>query len=290
MTWIIYALLTAVFNAARSVASKQSLRHLDEYVVSWFISILPALLLLPVFLLGLQPVPALGEMFWPVLISDCLLSAIATVWSTKALLKSDLSVTTPLVAFTPLFMLVTGYLMLREAPNPAGLVGVLLVVGGAYFLNIRERRSGWRAPFKALVKDEGARLMLGAAFVWSVTGVMDKIAMQASAPIFFVMAEDFLIALFILPYAWKGLRQHRRQIREERLQLAAVGVFSMLTLVCQMIALQTALVVYVVAIKRLSILLSIILGGVVFKEKDIKFKLVGGTIMVAGVIFLTILQ
>lgn len=289
MTWIIYALLTAVFNAAKSVACKKSLKDLDEYVVSWFISFLPVVLLLPVFLLGMQPVPVLGKMFWPVLISDCLLSAIATVWSTKALLKSDLSVTTPLVAFTPLFMLFTGFLMLGEIPSAAGSAGVLLVVGGAYFLNIRERRNGWRAPFVALMKDEGARLMLGAAGIWSVTAVMDKIVMQNSAPVFFVMAEDFLIALFILPFAEKRMRRQKKEIRRDRFQLALLGAFSTAALVCQMIAIERTLVVYVIAIKRLSILFSIILGGVVFKEKDIKFKLVGGAIMVAGVVFLTIL-
>jgi drug/metabolite transporter (DMT)-like permease len=287
MTWIIYALLTALFNAAKSVSSKKSLRSLDEYVVSWFICFLPGVLILPYYFF--TPIPPLGNDFWSVLIADCLLSAIAAVWSTKALLKSDLSITTPLAAFTPLFMLLTGYLMLGELPTTAGAVGVILVVIGAYFLNIKERKNGRIAPFKALLRDEGAQLMLGAAFIWSVTGIMDKIVIRNSEPIFFAMAENFLIAFFILPFAWKRLRRAKKEIRKERLHLIGVGTFSALALVCQMIAINETLVVYVVAIKRFSILLSIILGGIIFKEKEIRQKFVGGAIMVLGVLFLTIL-
>lgn len=287
MTWIIYSFLVALFTAAKNVSSKKSLRSVDEYVVSWFLAFLPAVFILPLYFF--TPVPVLGNNFWTVLIADCLLSAIATVWSIRALLKSDLSLTTPLVAFTPLFMLLTGYLMLGEMPDAGGVTGVVLVVVGAYFLNIKERRNGYIAPFRALLRDEGAQLMLGAAFVWSVTGIMDKIVIQNSEPIFFVMAENFLIAFFILPFAWKRIKREHKDIRKEKYHLLGVGAFGTISLIFQMIAISQTLVVYVVAIKRLSILLSIILGGVIFKEKEIRQKFVGGAIMVLGVLFLTVL-
>lgn len=142
--WIIYSFLVAIFTAAKSVSSKKSLRSVDEYVVSWFMAFLPGIFILPFYLFN--PIPSLGDDFWTVLIADCLLSAVALVWSIRALLKSDLSVTMPLVAFTPLFMLLTGYLMLREVPDAGGFVGVVLVVIGAYFLNIKERKNGYMAP------------------------------------------------------------------------------------------------------------------------------------------------
>lgn len=131
--------------------------------------------------------------------------------------------------------------------------------------------------------------MLGGAFIWSVTGIMDKIAIGNSSPIFFVMAESFLIALFILPLAWGRIRREKRDIAKEKFHLLAVGILSTLTLIFQMLAISKTLVVYVIAIKRLSILLSIILGGIIFKEKEIGQKFVGGAIMVVGVLFLTIL-
>lgn len=285
MMWVIYALLTAVFNSLKNVSSKKGLRSLDEYAVSWFIYFLPAVFILLSFLF--VEFPRFGPDFYPVLIADCVLSVIATLLSMRALLKSDLSIVMPMTAFTPLFMLATSYVMLGEFPNAAGCLGVVLIVIGTYFLNIKERRNGWIMPFKALVREDGPRLMLGAAFIWSITGGMDKIAVRNSSPVFFAMAENLLMAVILFPFAWKKIRRQRNEIRKEKFHLAAVGIFSALMTVFQMLAVSQTLVVYVVAIKRLAILLSIILGGLIFKEKNIGSKLAGGAVMVLGVLLIT---
>ena len=286
MMWIFYAFLVALFSALKGVSGKKSLRSLDEYVVSWFAFFLSGVFILFSFLF--IDFPALGENFYPVLFLDCLLSAAAAVLSTKSLL-SDMSVSVPMMAFTPLFMLLTSYLMLGEIPSVSGFVGVILVVIGAYCLNIRERKNGWTKPFKALTKEEGPRAMLAAALIWSITANLDKIALQNSSPIFFAMAENILISAFIFPFAYKRIRKQKEEILKEKIHLAMVGILGTLMVVFQMLAIQETLVVYVVAIKRLGILISIILGGVIFKEKEIKQKLIGGVIMVLGVLFITIL-
>lgn len=285
--WIVYSLLTALFNSLKSVSSKKSLRSLDKYVVSWFVHFLPFVFIMPLaFAVGF---PELGEDFWPVFVLDCCLSAVATVLSIKALMRCDLSVTVPMSAFTPLFLLFTSYLILGEIPSAGGFIGVIMVVVGAYFLNISERKNGWKAPFKALIKEEGPKLMLAAAFIWSITGNLDKIAVQNSSPIFFSMSENFLIALLITPFALGKIRKQKREIAKEKIHIAAIGIFSALMVIFQMIAIQEALVVYVLAIKRVSILISIILGGLIFKEKGIKQRFIGGAIMVLGVLFITLL-
>lgn len=285
--WILYSLLVAVFNSAKSVSSKKGLRSLDEYVVSWFIYFLPAVFILFIFLFIKFPV--FGSMFFPILIVDCALSVVATVWSVKALINSDLSITMPMSAFTPLFLLGTSYFMLGEFPSRGGFIGVILIVIGTYFLNIKERKNGWKAPFLALVKDKGPRLMLGAALIWSVTGNMDKIAIQNSSAVFFAMAENLVMAIMLFPFAWKRIRKQRGRIEKEKFHLAAVGLFSALMTMFQMLAISQTLVVYVIAIKRISILISIILGGVIFKEKNIGSRLAGGAIIVLGVLFITML-
>lgn len=284
--WIIYALLTALLTALKGVAGKKSLRSLDEHVVAWFMQIIPGFCIALYFLS--HPLPTLGVGFYPVLVVDCFLSAVAAVWSTRALI-SEFSTTVPLTAFTPLFLLLTGYLMLGEVPSPAGLVGVVLIVIGAYVLNLREKKNGWMAPLRSLVRHDGSRLMLGSAFIWSVTGNLDKMAVANSSPIFFAMAECFLIGLFLTPFAYRKIRRQKAEIRREGFQLAALGVCVSLMLVFQMLAISQTLVVYVIAIKRLGILISIALGGLVFKEKDIRWKLAGGCVMVLGVVCITIL-
>ena len=68
--------------------------------------------------------------------------------------------------------------------------------------------------------------------------------------------------------------------------LTLLGLFTALGLISQMLAINIGLVPYVIAIKRLSIVFGVIVGAVVFKEKDLKLRLCGAIIMLAGV-FLT---
>jgi drug/metabolite transporter (DMT)-like permease len=203
-------------------------------------------------------------------------------------MKSDLSVTMPMSAFTPFFMLLTSYLMLGEFPGITGCIGVVLIVVGTYFLNISQRKNGLIMPFLALAKEEGPRLMLGAAFIWSITGNLDKIATQNSSPVFFAMAENLVMAALLFPVAWKRIRRQQKEIKKEKFHLAAVAIFSALMTVFQMLAISQTLVVYVIAIKRFTILISIVLGGLIFKEKNIGERLLGGAIMILGVLLITI--
>jgi uncharacterized membrane protein len=285
MMWLIYSLLVALFNALKSACAKRSLRNLDAYVVSWFIHALPAMLILSYLFV---PVPIIKPGFYPVLFLDCALSVLATVLYAKSLSRGDLSVTMPLSSFTPMFMLVTSYFMLGEFPDGGGVIGVMLIVIGAYFLNIKERKNGWKMPLVALFRHDGPKLMLGAALVWSVTGNLDKIAVQESSAIFFAFLENLVIACMLLPFAWKYLKKQKKEIRKDGVSLVAIGVLSALMLVFQMIALTQTLAVYVIAIKRLGILVAIVLGGLLFKEKEIKTRLLGGAIMVLGVLFISL--
>ena len=64
-----------------------------------------------------------------------------------------------MLAFTPLFLLVTSPLTLGEFPSPAGVGGLMCVALGSYVLNLRERRKGFWGPVRALWTNRSARLM-----------------------------------------------------------------------------------------------------------------------------------
>lgn len=63
-----------------------------------------------------------------------------------------------------------------------------------------------------------------------------------------------------------------------------IGTFVALIIICQMLALKSGQVVYVMSIKRTSILISIGLGAMILKEGGIKERLTGATVMVSGAI------
>jgi uncharacterized membrane protein len=90
------------------------------------------------------------------LLIDVLLVSIANVLYFRALQVSPLSLCIPFLAFTPIFLIPTGFVMLGELPPAAKLLGVVLVVIGSVVLHRRLFALGWMAPFKAIVEEKGA--------------------------------------------------------------------------------------------------------------------------------------
>jgi uncharacterized membrane protein len=229
-----------------------------------------------------------GPYFWLALLGSTMLNTLAISLYARALHASDLSTTVPMLAFSPLFLLVTAPLILGEFPTFWGLVGVLLVVLGSYVLNIRAYQQGLLAPYRALLRERGPQLMLVVAFIWSIAATIDKIGILQSAPIFWVTAVNGAMALALTPLMLRtpACVSH---IRRAGPFLLLMGIFSALALVAQMHAISLTLVPYVIAIKRSSILMSVVFGTLLFHEVGLQERLAGVVIMLAGVLCITLL-
>ncbi len=286
MVWFIFAFLTAFFESLKDVFSKKGLKNIDEYIVSWSLRFFALPFLIP--LLFFIEIPSLGSQFWIALLVGGSLNVITTILYMKAIKYSDLSITVPMVTFTPLFLLMTSPLIIGEFPNFLGLIGVLLIVLGSYTLNIKQRHEGYFAPFKALLKEKGPKLMLLVAFIWSITSNFDKIGVQNSSPIFWVIAVNIFITLVMLPIMLYKSQRSVQQISTSYKALLPIGLFSALTLIFQMTAINLTLVAYVISIKRTSAIMSVLFGYFIFKEKGIKERLIGAIIMIIGVLLITL--
>jgi drug/metabolite transporter (DMT)-like permease len=69
--------------------------------------------------------------------------------------------------------------------------------------------------------------------------------------------------------------------------LFKVGLFSALAMVTQFIVISFTIVLYVIAIKRTSEIMSAIFGYLIFKEKRISERLAGAAIMMVGFVLIT---
>ncbi len=286
MTWLILGILTAFFEAVKDVFSKQNLKKSDEYVVAWSLAFFSVIFLIPwVIYTG---IPALNTQFAIALLIGGSINAVTAVLYIKAIKVSDLSLTVPLVALTPLFMLITSPLIVGEYPKLFDYIGILLIVTGSYLLNIKEKFQGYLAPFKALVKEPGPKLMLIVAFLWSITSNFDKIGVKNSSPIFWLFSLFSTMTVLLLPVLLHKTPNPSRKILKQLPMLAAMGFFNAVGVLCQMQALTLTLVVQVIAIKRTSVLMGVLFGHFIFKEKDIKQRLLGAAIMVFGVFVISL--
>ena len=286
MMWLILASLSAFFEAVKDVVSKHNLKANDEYVVTWSLTFFTAVFLTP--LLFIIEIPPLNQQFWIALLIGGIMNAVIALLYIKAIKLSDLSLAVPLVALTPLFMLLTSPLIVGEYPNFFDGIGVFLIVMGSYLLNIKEKSQGYLAPFKALLHQPGSKLMLLVAFLWSITTNFDKIGVQNSSPIFWVFALLTTMSVLLLPVLLHKTSNPKRQIIQYLPMLMATGFFNALGVIFQMQALTMTLVVQVIALKRTSVLMGVLFGHFIFKEKDIQERFLGAAIMMGGVLFITL--
>jgi uncharacterized membrane protein len=286
MDWFWLSLITALTQAVKDVCLKRCLRRMDVGVVMAAYTLGAAVFLW--FWAALSGTPALGTVFWPVLALGGVLGGVTFYLYGRALRAGDLSLTLPMLAFTPLFLLVTSPLTLGEFPEPAGLAGLFCVVAGSYVLNLQERRKGFWGPVRALWTNRGARLMLLVAAIWSVGANFDKVGLRASSPQFWIAAVYTASAVALVPGLTGRWRALPAQVATGPWLLVAAGLLEAVGLVCQMHALTLTLVAYVIAAKRLSIVLGVLLGAWLFREPDLRHRLPGALLMVAGVFFIAI--
>ncbi len=287
MTWVMLMIAAAFLQAAKDAFLKRAMVDVDVLVATWSYCLTTS-----VFLGGLllyTGFPPTGPGFWWLVAISGSFGGLNLLLYSAAVKASDLSLTLPMLALSPLFMLVTTPLMIGEFPDMAGLFGILLIVAGSYSLNLRRRTDGVFAPFRALLDHKGPRIMLVVAFLWSLFANIDRMGLDVSTPIPWIFCAFAATTVFLTPLVlWRSaapLGQVRRHPRE----IIAAGLCESISLSLQMVALTMTLVPYVIAVKRLSAVFGVLIGTLIFRESGLAERLFGTALMVAGVFFIALL-
>lgn len=225
---------------------------------------------------------ALPNDFWLYSILGGLAGGIGNGFLVKALQKGDLSVLGPVNAYKSVVGLITGIILLHEIPGVIGLSGVALIIYGSYFvLDTTEDKFTW-----ALLKRPEIQFRIWAMILTAIEAVFAKKVILASSTTiaflswsWFGMVFAFLF-LLINKFNFKTeLRKiSRNDISKYFYLVVCIGVMQLTT----NYALAHMQVGYVLAFFQLSIIVSVLLGHRIFNEQDIRKKLVGSVIMIAG--------
>lgn len=281
--WVIFAILNPISEAFRSLFIKKASRGVDPLIISWANNLIPLIIFLPfLFFIELK----FSIEFWSAFAGTVIINIVALVLYMRALAEGEISKVMPMLSFTPLFLLATGPLMTGEFPNKWGLVGVILVVFGSYLLNINLKKRDILYPFKELLKNKGTRYMLAVSFIWSFSANFDKISIQNSSIFQHIALMNIFIFSALSIILKFSNKFNFKNIKSERKNLIFVSLFTTGAYVFHMTALSLTLVAYVVALKRMSGMLSVFLGYFFLKEENIKERLLGSSVMFAGVLLI----
>jgi len=286
MVWFIYSLLTAFAVSITDALCKELLTRVDEYFVIWgkFAFAFPFLASLFLFTSMAKPSPS----FWYLTPVWVPLEILALILYIKAIKFSPLSLTIPFLAFTPLFLVFTGFFMLKEVLSIQGLIGILFIVVGAYFLNFHTVITGLLAPFKAIVHEKGSWIMLIVAALFSINSTLGKMAIQYSSPEFYCFLLVVIMSVFTFPFVLWKTKGIGIQLWENKVILTWIGLTNALMFFFHTKAIILTNVAYMISIKRLSLLFSVYFGYYFFHEKNIRERALGSCIMLVGVVVISL--
>ncbi len=288
--WFLYALIAALITSFLPIINKRLLRDTDASVVAWGFNAL-SLPLLAIATIVLMPASQVDEIFWLGIVASGILNMIATLLSTQALKLGDASLVTPFLTFNPIFTLVVSFFTLGEIPSATGIAGVCIIAAGGYFFALENTRAGWLAPLRALLETRGVLLAIAASFVWGLTPIFEKIAMQHSAPqnpplvAFWTTA---IMSALLLPAMLMRAPQPFAQIARHARGFALAALLAGIAPLFGFTAIALGLVGYVTAIFKLSPVFTVLWAFWFLREENIRARLIGSAVMASGAMLLAL--
>ena len=233
-------------------------------------------------LVQLAPLPT----FFIYLVLDVGLITIVMWLYFRALQISPLSMCIPFLAFTPVFLIPSTYIILGQKPQPIKLLGVVLIVVGSLAMHRTLFAVGWLAPVKAVIEYPGSRYMLIVALIFSVTNPLDAklVAMSDVFTEAFAYGMGLCLSFYLLTRMQHG--NFAAAARGNGKYIVLAGVFDAVSLLFQLASYAYIPVVITVSIKRAGIVLAVFAGWLFFRERGITDKVIAASVMFCGVLIL----
>ncbi len=285
--WFLFSIACAIFYGGHSALVKHVMTRVHFFLITWAC----ACFSLPLFSVVLysQGLPEIQSGFISYFLISLAINFVTWPLFVLAIREADISLVMPLLAFTPVFILGVEWILRSRFPEINGLSGIVLIVSGAYVLNLSSIRQGIFTPIRALLKNRGAVYMLGVSALWSVSATIEYFTVTHSSPYFYPTLLNGALAILFTPFLYVFMKEPMKVVsqRGNWIWLLGIGTFWALMIIFQMMALEvTDLVNYVISIKRAGMIVSVLIGWLCFSEKQILFRMIGAVLMLIGVFFI----
>jgi drug/metabolite transporter (DMT)-like permease len=199
----------------------------------------------------------------------------------RASARGDLSIVGPVYALSPIFTIVPDALLSGTLPSPLGWVGVGLAVTGTVGLSRGNAAGGsLRALFR---RRDALDALLAAIFLGMLSAVDRWGALTLGPPTYLLCSHgitasvNVAVALVRTPAALAATLTATNLVT-----VLSHGVLGLSGTAMQTSALTLAPASYVNAVRRLSGLIAVLLGGALFREADVGRRLTAAVLAGAG--------
>lgn len=283
--WMYLGLLAALFLGLHNLCKKHAVQGNEVFPVLLGTLITGFLLILP-FFIGSKFVPQatkdLGFYIeiipWSThgfIFIKSMIMAASWILAYQALKHLPLTIVTPIRSAGPFFTLIGAMVIYKEAPNGYQWMGFFLIILSVILYSRIGKQEG--IIFKS---NKWIFAIIAATFLGASSGLYDKYLIQSlmlnpQTLQFWFCFYTILILLVILSITWFPYA-HKRKDFKFRWTILAVGILLQLADYFYFKALQDpeALIMLLSAIKRSQLIIAVVIGGFIFKEKNKRKKLV----------------
>jgi uncharacterized membrane protein len=286
--WIIFALCAALLASLNPIINKRLLADTDVSVVAWAGQAFGLPLLGLNLILFFGPLPHVDGWFFIGILGSAILNTLAHLAATQALKEGDVSLVAPLFVFSPVVTLLVSSFTLQEVPQPLPLIGVGLIIFGAYLLTLSSWREAFE-PLRAVVHQKVLWLAIAASILWGITPVFEKTAIQHTFPenpTAAAFGALLALTLMLFPIMLFQSREPARQLKLHWRGFVALGVIGGIAPLFGYAAFSLGLIGYVSALFKLSSVFALLWAFLFLREKDVPRRLPGAVLMILGAILI----
>lgn len=286
--WVWYSLFFALLSSIGISITKKLTSRMNLFLLILAQGIFLSPFMLPIILLS-GGIPHPFPSFYSLIFIAAILDFFAAIFSMYAIKVSPVSLISPISSFNPVFTTIIAFLTLHEILSPTKILGIVIIVLGAYLLNVSELKGGMLLPFKKLFTNRGVLFFLLANLIWAITPIFQKQAIfqtEPVVPLFTSFFEGLVVMAFFIPLVLTKTKNQIPQIQKNWKLLLFLAPLGALAQWAAFTAFSLAPLGIVTAIFKTSVLFTIIIGGVFLKEERIKERLLGGAVMVLGTILI----
>ena len=294
--WLGLALLSALFLGLYDVAKKQSLKENAVIPVLWFNTLFCSLLMLPFTLLSAKTglldgsifyVPTAGWELHRLLMLKAFIVLGSWIFGYFGMKHLPITLFGPINATRPIIVLLGGLLLFGERLNMYQWIGVIIAVISFYLLSVSGKKEGI-----TFYRNKWVFCVIMATMLGAVSALFDKYLLGRFNNMFVQAWSNFYqLALMtvILFTLWWPTRGHTTPF-QWKWPIIFIAVFLTLADYAYFVSLaQSASMVSIVSmIRRSSVIVSFLCGALLFREKNLKSKVIDLILVLLGLFFLLI--
>ena len=217
----------------------------------------------------------------PILILKSVIIYFCWILGFQAFKHLPISVVSPFRTLTPLFSIIFGITLLGEQFHMLQGIGFIVILSSYYLIGKNDGSN-----IKEFLKNKYLYLIILSSFLSAISGLIDKVVLKTinvgQMQFWFMF---LLMVLFNLTYV--GMKM--RNPSEIKMQFDKYALFASMALVISdrlyftAVAVPSSLLSVIMPIRFISVFISVLVGGFIFKERNLKGKLIGIISMLLGI-------